>query len=377
MEVADHLDVVSRHDQLLVRVLGTFRPVERARLVSRPDEHLRPVVLAETSVAATLLLAQHVHGHEELAVCLDLAGNGDDHATPDIIALYAAQEKARVVSGARLVTGFLEGLDVGYLGSNGGTALANKLDLGILLQNTALDTARDDGTTAGNGEDILDSHEEGLIGLADGCGDPGVDGVEQLVNLLLADFGLLALKGTQRGPHDDGGLVALEAVAAEQLAHLHLDELQHLLVVNSVDLVDEDDDLLDTDLAGEQQVLAGLGHLAVRGGDDDDGAVHVGGTGDHVLDVVGVAGTVDVGIVALIGRVLNVGSGNGDTALALFGSLVDGAVLEELGKALLGLALGDGGGESRLCGVSVGRQELGRGEGTFPWSTWPMVPGLS
>ena len=36
-------------------------------------------------------------------------------------------------------------------------------------------------------------------------------------------------------------------------------------------------------------MLPGLGHRAVGRGDDEDRAVHLGGAGDHVLDVVGVA----------------------------------------------------------------------------------------
>src|SRR5262249_5935102 len=51
-----------------------------------------------------------------------------------------------------------------------------------------------------------------------------------------------------------------------------------------------------------QDVLAGLRHRAVVGGDHQDGRVHLGGPGDHVLDVVGVAGAVDVGVVAALDR---------------------------------------------------------------------------
>ena len=71
-------------------------------------------------------------------------------------------------------------------------------------------------------------------------------------------------------------------------------------------LVQEDHDRGHADLAGEQDVLAGLRHRAVGGGNDEDGAVHLGGTGDHVLDVVGVAGAVDVSVVALLGLVFDV-----------------------------------------------------------------------
>lgn len=57
---------------------------------------------------------------------------------------------------------------------------------------------------------------------------------------------------------------------------------------------------------------------------------------------------VDVGIVPVVGGVLNVGRGDGDTAFPLFGGLVDGAILKELGIALLCLTLGDGCGEGCL-----------------------------
>ena len=102
-------------------------------------------------------------------------------------------------------------------------------------------------------------------------------------------------------------------------------------------------------------MLAGLGHRAVGGSDNQDSAVHLGSTGDHVLDVVGVAGAVNVSVVAAGSLVLDVGDGDRDAALALLGSLVD--VLEggEVGLAALSLrqSLGDGGGQGRLTVVNV------------------------
>ena len=107
------------------------------------------------------------------------------------------------------------------------------------------------------------------------------------------------------------------------------------------------------DLAGQQDVLAGLGHRAVGGGDDQDGAVHLGGAGDHVLDVVGVARAVDVGVVAGVGLVLDVGDGDGDPALALLGRVVDRVEGAVLGLALQGEVLGDRRGQRRLAVVDV------------------------
>jgi hypothetical protein len=67
-----------------------------------------------------------------------------------------------------------------------------------------------------------------------------------------------------------------------------------------------------------------------------------------------VTGAVDVGVVAVVGLVLDVGGRNGDSTLALFGSLVDGTIVEKAGIALLCLSLGDGCCEGGLDVVSMG-----------------------
>ena len=65
------------------------------------------------------------------------------------------------------------------------------------------------------------------------------------------------------------------------------------------------------------------------------------------------AGAVDVGVVALVGLVLDVRDGDGDAALALFGRVVDGVEGAELGLALQREGLGDRRGERGLAVVDV------------------------
>ena len=113
--------------------------------------------------------------------------------------------------------------------------------------------------------------------------EPSVGGLHQLQDLLLTPLGVLALERGQGGTHDDGRVLSVEPVLSQQVPHLHLDEFQHLGVVDLVDLVDKDQELVDTDLLGEEQVFLGLRHLTVSGRDDDDGSVQLGGTGNHVL----------------------------------------------------------------------------------------------
>jgi hypothetical protein len=110
-------------------------------------------------------------------------------------------------------------------------------------------------------------------------------------------------------------------------------------------------------------VLAGLGHRAVGGGYNQDSTIDLGGTGNHVLDIVGVAGHVDVGVVALFALVLLVRSSDGDTTGLFFGSVIDFIIftglLTELGSFFASTAV--------IAAVRV----------VLPWSTWPMVPTLT
>ena len=105
---------------------------------------------------------------------------------------------------------------------------------------------------------------------------------------------------------DHRRVVARIVVLAEQLAHFELDEVEQLGVLDEVALVEEHDDLRHVHLTGEQDVLARLRHRAVDRAHHEDRAVHLRGTRDHVLHVVGVARAVDVRVVAVRRLVLHV-----------------------------------------------------------------------
>ena len=152
---------------------------------------------------------------------------------------------------------------------------------------------------------------------------------------------------------DDGDIVAGEFVLLQEVADFHLDELEQFGILDHVHLVHEHDDVGNADLTGEQDVLAGLGHGPVRSGYDQDGSVHLSGAGDHVLDIVGVPGAVHVGVMAVLGLVLDVRGIDGDAALALFGSVVDFTVGLGDGAAGLGQNRGDGGGQGGLSMIDV------------------------
>src|SRR6185312_12295778 len=173
----------------------------------------------------------------------------------------------------------------------------------------------------------------------------------QLDDLLLV--GLVSLERLERRARDERDVVAGEVVLGEQLADLDLDELEQLLVVDHVGLVEEHDDVGHADLAGEQDVLARLRHRAVGGRHDQDRAVHLRGARDHVLDVVGVARAVDVGVVPVLRLVLDVRGGDGDPALLLLGRVVDLLEAPGLAAHLLRQHGRDGSSQRRLAMVDV------------------------
>src|SRR5690349_9551899 len=319
-ELDAHLDVVAGHDHL-----GPIGQPDGAGHVGRAQVELGPVAVVEGGVPAALLLGQDVDLGGELGVGLDRGRLGQDLAALDLVALDAPDETADVVAGAALVEELLEHLDAGDDDLAGGLD-ADELDLVADLDDAPLDAAGGDRPPALDAEDVLDRHQEGLVDGPLGGRDVGIDGVHQLLDGRVGGIRRIVggLEGLQRAAADDGDVVARAVVLAEELADLELDEVEELLVVDHVDLVQEDDDVGDLDLAGEEDVLAGLGHRAIGGGHDEDGPVHLGGPGDHVLDVVGVTRAVDVGVVAVGGLVLDVGDGDGDAALALLGGVVDG-----------------------------------------------------
>ena len=93
-----------------------------------------------------------------------------------------------------------------------------------------------------------------------------------------------------------------------------------------------------TNLPGEQNVLAGLGHRAIGCRHDEDGALHLCRTSDHILDIVSVTGAVHVGIVAVGGLVLDVGGVDGDAAGLFLGGAVNVVKLHRLD---VGVGLGE------------------------------------
>ena len=307
----------------------------------------------EWSVTSTLFLLEDVDLSLEVLVRSDRARLGDNLTSLDFLLVDTTEEKTNVVSGLTLIEELAEHLDTCYNGVLRSVAEAYELNRIVDVDGTGLDTTCNNGSTASDGEDVLDRHEERLLVLTNRLRDVLVNSVHELHYLVFPN--LLSVEGSKSGSTDDRA-VLIELVECEKVTDFHLDEVKHLSVVNKVNLVHEHEDLRYVHLTGEQDVLTGLRHRTVGSGYNEDGSIHLSGTSNHVLNVVSVAWAVYVSIVALLCLVLYVSGVDGDTTLLLFRSIVD--LIERLDLVRvtgdsLGENLGDSGSQSRLTVVNM------------------------
>lgn len=100
--------------------------------------------------------------------------------------------------------------------------------------------------------------------------------------------------------------------------------------LGGIHLVDSDDELLDTKSESQESVLSRLPvlgdtslELTGTAGDDEDGTIGLGGTGDHVLDEITMPRGVDDGDNVLGSLELPEGDVDGNTTLTLGFELVE------------------------------------------------------
>jgi hypothetical protein len=270
-----------------------------------------------------------------------------DVATANFLDGNVLHVETNVVTGdtlSELLVVHLDGLD--FSGDVGGGEGNDHTG----LEDTSLDTADGNSSNTTNLVHILEGKTEGLVGGTLG-GLDGVDGLEEGLAGGLASLGLLlpalvpgAVGGglehvvaVETRDGDEGNCLGVVADLLDERRSL-LDDLlvTGLGPLGGVHLVDGDNELSDTEGVGEQSVLTSLAilgdtslELTSAGGNDENGAIGLGSTSDHVLDEITVTGSVNDGDVVLGGLELPEGDINGDTTLTLGLELVkDPCVLE-------------------------------------------------
>jgi hypothetical protein len=290
-------------------------------------------------------------------VVLGVTGNV---ATTDLLNGDVLDVEANVVTGetlGKLLVVHLDGLDFsGDVGGSEGNDHAG-------LEDTSLDTADGNSSDTTDLVHILEGKTEGLVGGALGLLN-GVDGLKEglagsltTLDLLLPTLvpgavggGLKHVVAVEAGDGDEGNGLGVVADLLDEVGGL-LDNLVEASLgpLGGVHLVDGDDELLDTEGVGEESVLTSLAilgdtslELTSTGGNDENSAIGLGSTSNHVLDEITMAGGINDGDIVLGGLELPESDINGDTTLTLGLELVKNpgvleGTLTELGGFLLEL----------------------------------------
>src|SRR5690606_28933825 len=305
-------DVVAGHHHF-----SAFRQLDDTGHVGGAEVELGTITVEERGVTSALFLGQAVDLSGELGVLLNAAGLGQHLSALHFFPLDPAEQDTDVVAGLGLVKQLPEHFHPGDNRFLRFFVQADDFHFVPDFDGSAFHTTRGHRTAPGDGKHVFHRHHEGLVDIPLGRRNVFVHDLHQLADAV-GPFAFRVFQGFEGGTLDDRHFVAGEIIFGEQVPHFHFNQLEQFFVVHHVHLVQEDDDVGNAHLAGKQDVLPGLRHRTVSGGNDEDRSVHLGSPGDHVFHVVGVTRAVHVSIVTIFGFILDVGGGDGDPPLFFF-----------------------------------------------------------
>ena len=343
--------MVAGHAHFSRVAVGVLEVADDARNVGCAEVELRAIVCKERSMTAALVFGKDINLSFELRVRMNRAGLCNNLTAFNFFTVNAAQKNTDVIAGNRAVEELAEHFDTRRNSLARLVTKTDNLNRLVEFQHAALNTTCGNRAASRDCEDVFNRHKERFIGVACGSRNVIVDSVKQREDIFLLLF--VAFESQQSRTCDNGNVVAGEFILAQKFANFHFDEFKQFGVVDLVNFVEENDDSGNTDLAGKKDMFTSLRHGAVGSSNNEDCAVHLRRAGDHVFDIVGVTGAVDVSIVTFFGLVLNVRSVDCNAAFAFFRSLVDVFIGFIFCETLFRKNLGDSGSQRGFAVVDV------------------------
>ena len=146
--------------------LNAFRKGADTGYVSGSEIELRTIVVEERGKTAALFFGQNIDLALEGGVRMYAAGLSQNLAALDLVTLYATEQAAYVIAGLAFIQQLVEHFNAGH--DDLAALVLDTDDLNGIgnMDNTTLDTAGSHGAAAGDGEDVLNGHQERLVGSA-------------------------------------------------------------------------------------------------------------------------------------------------------------------------------------------------------------------
>lgn len=311
--------------------------------------YLRSIARTEGVDSASFVSLKHVNVGLDDRADLERARLADNQTSIDLISIEASHQDTYIVTGFSVVKSLVKGLDTDTL----------RLEIFIItikfkivseFDGSLLDSSAGNGSSTGYAVGAFHCHEEGFVNWPSRHFDLRVHSVEESLDTLFSQLRFGVLQVTDGRAPNKSRFLWIVVMFFKELLEFELNEVHHVGFLDHIHLVEEDQDVANSNLSAEKDVFLGLGHGSIHSRDNQNTCVHFGSSGDHVLDVIDMSGAVNVSVVSSFGFILDGGSVDGDTSCLFFGSLVDGTVLDVFGFGLVGQIFGDGGCE---CGLAV------------------------
>lgn len=242
-------------------------------------------------------------------------------ATLDVVTGYTTEKCTDVVASFSIVKKLTEHFNTCNSCFGGLFSKTDDFNFVTDFDLSTVNTTCSNCTTASDGEYVLYWHHEWLVGVTFWSWDVLIHSFHQFENFIFISF--VAFKCFEGRTSDYWDVVAREVVFGKKFTYFHFYEFKKLFVVYHVNFVEEYNKRRYANVFREQDVLTSLWHWTVCCRNNEDTAVHLSCTSDHVFNVVSVSWAVNVRIVTLFSFILDVGSVDCDSTFFFFWCVVD------------------------------------------------------
>jgi len=312
-----HFYVITRHAHFC-----TFWQADNTCYVSCSEVELRTIVVEERSMTSTFIFCQNVNLSCEFFVACYRTWFSQNLSTNDFCSLNTTQQSTDVITSLCFIQQFTEHFDTSYNCFLNVFFNTQDFNFVVQMQNTTLYSTSSNSTTTSDCEYVLYRHQERFVSVTLRIRNVAVYSIHQFQDFV-SPFAVRIFQSFQSRSLDNRSVISREFVLVQQLTDFHVYQFQKFFIVYHITFVHEYNDVRNTYLTRQQDVLFCLSHNTIGSSYNQDSTIHLCSTSDHVFNVVSMAWAVNVCIVTFVCFVLNVSSRDCDSTFSFFWSFID------------------------------------------------------
>ncbi|CAB4791481.1 unannotated protein [freshwater metagenome] len=296
-EFNSHLGVITRNTHFRARWKRDL-----TSHISRTEIELRTVVREERLMTTAFFLGQNIG----LSLELGMRSNGtrlrENLTTLNFFLLRSTKKRTNVVSSTTLIKELAE-----HFNTSTRRLLrrlnTNDFDFITSVHNALFHTTSHNRATTSDREHIFNRHKERLVSVTLRLRNELINSSHQLKNL--SSRCRITLKGLQSRNLDNRNIVTRELIFIKKLTNLKLHKIKKFLIIDHVDLIQSNNQRRHTNLTSKQHMLTSLRHRTISSRHNQNRAVNLSSTSDHVLDVISMSRHINMRVMTIRSLILN------------------------------------------------------------------------